>query len=76
MYIELTEVTAHLERILGVIEEAEYSLFATDGIELEEHKVKSRYPFSVTISSTNHAFNLPSPAFCSLIVSRFPASKY
>lgn len=40
MYIELTEVTAHLEHILGVIEEAEYSLFATDGTELEEHKVK------------------------------------
>ena len=39
MYIELTEATAHLEHILGVIRKhwgAEYTLVTTDGIELED----------------------------------------
>ena len=39
VYIELTEATAHLEHILGVIRKrwgAEYTLVTTDRIELEE----------------------------------------
>ena len=39
MYIELTEATAHLEHILGVIRKrwgAEYTLVTTDGIEVED----------------------------------------
>lgn len=39
VYIELTEATAHLEHILGVIHKrwgAEYTLVTSDGIELED----------------------------------------
>ena len=39
VYIELTEVTAHLEHILGVIRKrwgAEYTWVTSDGIELED----------------------------------------